>query len=412
MRLVNAPTWLPYAAGGGVVALLLILVIWRWIARRRMIRRLLGVAARLEPTAQGTGRHRGGVEGAFERLASAIDETLLRASDASIAADRLAAAARHLPEGLVICDERGEVVHRSLNGTTDARLESVILDLLNHAVDGQGAEQEVEVPGPPPRLVHVAAAPLEGARIFGAFAVVTDLTRARRLGDASRDVVSNAGEQLAGPVRDLVPLIELLGDDPSLAPKLAPRLVEQAARLRALVDDVVVLAQLDAAGEPVRAPLAAHLLVAEAVARTRVLADQAGVELDAAPAPRRLRVVGDRPQLTQALTKLVENAVGYSDRGTTVTLRCRTDGPWVEFVVDDEGIGVPARDRHRIFERFFRVSGRAGGAGLGLSVARQIARAHGGDVEVSSEEGRGSTFVLRVPAAPAADVDVDVARAG
>ncbi|MDQ1402165.1 MAG: two-component system, OmpR family, sensor histidine kinase SenX3, partial [Actinomycetota bacterium] len=392
-------------------ALLLLLVAWRWIARRRLSRRLLEVAARLEPKAQGSGRHRGGVEAALERLASSIDDTLLRASDAGIAADRLAAAVRHLPEGLVICDERGEIVHRSLTGSSDAHLERSILDLLNRAVDGETSEHEVEVAGPPPRLVHVAAAPLEGARIFGAFAVVTDLTRSRRLGDASRDVISNAGDLLAGPVRDLVPLLELLRDDPSLAPSLAPRLADQARRLRTLVDDVVALAQLDAAGEPVRQAIPAHLVVAEAVERTQPAADEGGIELDIAPAPRRLRVVGDRSQLTQALTKLVDNAVAYSGRGTTVSVRCRTEGPWVEFVVADEGIGVPGRDQQRIFERFFRVKGRArGGAGLGLSVARQIARSHGGDVELSSEEGRGSTFVLRVRAAPASAVDV--ARAG
>jgi two-component system sensor histidine kinase SenX3 len=412
MRLVNAPTWLPYAAGGGAAALLLVFVVWRWVARRRLARRLLNVAARLEPTAQQSGRHRGGIEAAFERLASAIDVMLLRASDAGIAADRLAEAVRHLPEGLVICDERGEVVHRSLTGSSDAHLDGLILDLLSRAVDGQTTEHEVEVPGPPSRLVRVEAAPLEGARIFGAFAVVTDLTRARRVGDASREVVANAGEQLAGPIRDLVPLLEALEEDPALARSLAPRLGDQARRLRNLVDDVVALAHLDAAAEPVRNALAAHLVVSEAIDRSRGFAAEGAVEIDVEPAPRRLRVVGDRPQLAQALSKLVDNAVAYSGRGTTVTVRCRTQGPWVEFVVADEGIGIPARDQRRVFERFFRVRGRGdvGGGGLGLSLARQIARAHGGDVELSSEEGRGSTVVLRVPAAPSAPVEV--ARAG
>ena len=76
-------------------------------------------------------------------------------------------------------------------------------------------------------------------------------------------------------------------------------------------------------------------------------------------------------------------------------------GPWVEFMVADQGVGIPARDLDRIFERFYRVdkarSRGTGGSGLGLSIVRHVATNHGGEVLVSSREGEGSTFVLRIP---------------
>jgi len=100
----------------------------------------------------------------------------------------------------------------------------------------------------------------------------------------------------------------------------------------------------------------------------------------------------------------VENGVKYSDPGSVVEVSARTDGSWVEIDVRDHGIGIPARDIDRIFERFYRVdrarSRETGGTGLGLAIVRHVATNHGGNVSVSSHEGVGSTFTLRIPAGP------------
>jgi len=96
--------------------------------------------------------------------------------------------------------------------------------------------------------------------------------------------------------------------------------------------------------------------------------------------------------------------VKYSDPGTAVDVAAHTDGEWVDIVVRDHGIGIPARDLDRIFERFYRVdrarSRETGGTGLGLAIVRHVATNHGGKVAVTSREGEGSTFVLRLPAGP------------
>ena len=112
-------------------------------------------------------------------------------------------------------------------------------------------------------------------------------------------------------------------------------------------------------------------------------------------------MVGDRRQLVSATYNLLENAVKYSDTGSTVRVRARTDGRWVDVAVTDRGIGIPARDLERVFERFYRVdrarSRETGGTGLGLAIVRHVASNHGGEVRVESREGEGSTFTLRLP---------------
>ena len=122
--------------------------------------------------------------------------------------------------------------------------------------------------------------------------------------------------------------------------------------------------------------------------------------------PRRLAVVGDRRQLVSAVTNLCDNAAKYSDPGSEVRIQADVDadGSWIELRVVDQGIGIPARDLERVFERFYRVdrarSRDTGGTGLGLAIVRHVAHNHRGEVTVTSREGEGSTFVLRLPAAP------------
>jgi two-component system sensor histidine kinase SenX3 len=114
-----------------------------------------------------------------------------------------------------------------------------------------------------------------------------------------------------------------------------------------------------------------------------------------------LTVLGDRRQLVSALGNLVENAIKSSEPGSEVELTARHAGPWIEFDVRDCGIGIPARDLDRIFERFYRVdrarSRDTGGTGLGLAIVRHVVTNHEGEITVSSVEGEGSTFTMRIP---------------
>jgi two-component system sensor histidine kinase SenX3 len=125
------------------------------------------------------------------------------------------------------------------------------------------------------------------------------------------------------------------------------------------------------------------------------------VTLDVAAPDDAVEVVGDDRQLVSALANLLDNAVKYSEPGSTVRATVTTGDGWLDVAVTDQGVGIPAKDLARIFERFYRVdrarSRATGGTGLGLSIVRHVVANHDGDVRVESREGEGSTFTVRLP---------------
>jgi two-component system sensor histidine kinase SenX3 len=176
----------------------------------------------------------------------------------------------------------------------------------------------------------------------------------------------------------------------------------EAARLTSLVKDLITLSRIQAA-EPVPEPVPVKLdaVVAEALDRCRMKAGSRGIDLVAAT-EHGLSVLGDEDLLVTALRNLLDNAVDYSPEHTRVlvSITCAAEDT-VEISVADQGIGIPERDRERIFERFYRVdparSRATGGTGLGLAIVKHVTAAHGGNVTVWSKVGAGSTFTLRLP---------------
>jgi two-component system sensor histidine kinase SenX3 len=196
----------------------------------------------------------------------------------------------------------------------------------------------------------------------------------------------------------------LAEDDVGVSRRLAERMLTEAFRVGRTIDDLLELTRIEAEESPTQDPVGVHHFIAEAVDRVREGAEARGIEILVEEPARRLNVVGDRRQLVSAVYNLLDNAVKYSDRGSTVDVRTRTDGTWVDISVEDRGMGIPRRNLERIFERFYRVdrarSRETGGTGLGLAIVRHVAANHDGDVAVESNEGEGSTFTLRLPAGP------------
>ena len=185
--------------------------------------------------------------------------------------------------------------------------------------------------------------------------------------------------------------------------RLSERVLAEAQRLGRIVEDLLDLSRIESAGATAGEPIAVVGLVDEAVERVRPVAEHRRVAIQVTDVPDRLRVVGERRQLMSAFVNLLDNAVQYSDAGSRVDVDVGAGGSWIQVAVRDRGIGIPARDIERIFERFYRVDrSRArdtGGTGLGLAIVRHVAEVHGGEVVVESREGEGSTFTLRLPSA-------------
>lgn len=253
--------------------------------------------------------------------------------------------------------------------------------------------------------LSVRAAPMPGGLIL---VLADDLTAVRRAEATRRDFVANVGHELKTPIGAislLAEAVEEAADDPEAVRRFATRMGIEAARLGDLVSQILDLSRLqahDPLGEV--EPIAIDSVLNEAVDRCRVDAERHQVTITIA-GERGLRVLGDHLQLSIAVGNLVENALVYSDPGARVVVAARSqvhgDADLVGITVSDNGIGIPADQLGRIFERFYRVdyarSRANGGSGLGLAIVKHVAAAHHGDVTVWSQPGRGSTFTLRLP---------------
>jgi len=279
--------------------------------------------------------------------------------------------------------------------------------------DGEIREGEIDISpgGSNGRTTSFAVrvAPL-GSGVAGGGLVLLlaeDQTERRRVEEVRRDFVANTSHELKTPVGALALLAETVedaADDPEAVRRFAGRMRQEAARLTSLVQDLITLSRIQAADPiPDPAPASLDAVVAEALDRCRMKATSRGIEL-AAEGTRHLSVLGDEDLLVTALRNLLDNAVAYSPEKTRVTVATRRVRDVIELSVSDQGIGIPERDLERIFERFYRVdtarSRVTGGTGLGLAIVKHVTSAHGGRVTVTSKEGAGSTFTLRLPVGP------------
>jgi len=294
--------------------------------------------------------------------------------------------------------------------TGEAVTPGPVRDLLAEVIsDGETRDAELELPrgrfAQARRVLQVRVAPL-GANLL--LVLADDRTEARRVEEIRRDFVVNVSHELKTPVGAmslLAETVEEAADDPEAVQRFARRIQTEAARLSVLVQEILELSRLQA-GDPLleARAVAVDAVVAEAVDRARTRAAAKDITLAVGGEPD-LRVWGDHDLLVTALRNLVDNAIAYSDAGTTVALGTRAHDGAVEIAVVDQGIGIAPGDLPRLFERFYRVdparSRDTGGTGLGLSIVKHVVADHGGEVTVWSEPGRGSTFTVRLPAVAA-----------
>jgi len=317
-----------------------------------------------------------------------------------------------IPQGVVICGPAGEIVLRNQRSLTleggrhaAALVEQVVEDVVVAGGGERPVTRTLDLHGPPPRTLVVTATPLGRPDLrLGTVVLVDDVSELRRLEAVRRDFVANVSHELRTPVGAMGVLAETLADepDPAVMRRLAGRITGEADRAGRLIDGLLDLSRIEAEGVHDRRRLDVGGLVASAADRVGPLAGQRRVELVIAPVPADLAVIGEEAQLVSAIANLLGNAVKYSDGGSPVEVEVRAGDGWADIVVRDHGIGIPAKDLERIFERFYRVdrarSRETGGTGLGLSIVRHVADNHGGEVTVESQEGIGSTFVFRLPA--------------
>ncbi len=285
-----------------------------------------------------------------------------------------------------------------------------ISKLVAHARStGQGSDRALTVRRPGRRQAGVRLGVRVAPMAAGAVLVlVEDITEAERLDHARRDFVANVSHELKTPIGALSLLAEALTqaqDDPQAIARFTDRMLGETQRLTTLITDLMDLSRLEGV-EPMQptAPVSIDDVVAQACDDARSLAQAKDISFLRGGIAD-LQVEGVSTQLVTAVRNLIVNAINYSPPATKVAVSTGTSEGWVTVAVTDQGIGIPAEELGRIFERFYRVdparSRDTGGTGLGLAIVKHVCANHGGDCEVWSRVGEGSSFTIRLPVASA-----------
>ena len=344
-------------------------------------------------------------------------------------ASLLEAMTRHLGEALVVVDAGRRLRYanpaaRSMLGLSGEigglRLEDTLADfrlpVMVRACLAEGREvvRELDDPGDGRHVVARAVpvlppgvlAPVEVALLL------RDESRLRRLETVRRDFVANVSHELRTPVAAIQLLVETLQngalDEPAVAHEFVGKIGLEVAHMAQMVAELLELSAIESGARPMQpAPVAVGELVA-AAERLRPLADERRLAMVADIRPATPAVLGDATRLGQVVRNLVHNAIKFTPPGGSITLAAAPGpglgaGATVELRVVDTGCGISADEARRVFERFYKADRsrqRDGeGTGLGLAIARHVVEAHGGTIRVESEPGRGSSFIVELPAA-------------
>jgi signal transduction histidine kinase len=247
--------------------------------------------------------------------------------------------------------------------------------------------------------------------LLGAAVVLQDVTKFRLVDQLKSDMVSTVSHELKTPLTSVQMAIHLLLEEAvgPLTPKQVELLLaarQDSERLLGMVNDLLDLTRIEQGRvrlDP--SPVASADLVGDSVVRFEGRARDAGIELKAAVAFGLPPVRVDRERIGHVFDNLIGNALAHTERKGSIRVSAEPDGDFVKFAVTDTGEGIAPEHLARLFEKFYRVPGSRskGGAGLGLTIAREIVNAHGGQIDVSSRPGAGSTFTFRLPIDPNGD---------
>jgi two-component system, OmpR family, phosphate regulon sensor histidine kinase PhoR len=340
---------------------------------------------------------------------------------------KVAAILDSMVEGVIAIDQRGRILlmNHAARWIFDLGREQVegrpLLAIIRHkaildlVVDGpQSAPEaarrrEIELGPPVDRILDAHASAMALAPSGrGTLLVLHDVTELRRLERVRTEFVANVSHELRTPLTSIRGYLETLLDGALDEPANARRFLEiahtHAERLSRLVDDLLQLSDIETGKLVLKlAPLILHDVAADVIAFFEKQATQKRLILRN-HVPLDLRMQADWDRLTQILVNLVDNAVKYTPEQGQITLGASSGAKGLVNVwVADTGIGIPSTDLPRITERFYRVdkarSRELGGTGLGLAIVKHLVQAHGGELWLESELGKGTTVHFSLPEA-------------
>lgn len=340
--------------------------------------------------------------------------------------EKLSSILSNMNDGVIATDDQGKVIvinrrarHMLRIGNTDIRYQEIweILGMPREAVEshtrGQqqmalihvGDDEEDE-----PVTIRIMFTPIyrrDKGTAAGTIAVLQDVTEQEKLEQARREFVANVSHELRTPLTTLKSYLEALDDgaveDQALAHRFVGVMRNETERMIRLVNDLLHLSRLDSRKAQL-ARVRTHVpeMLEEVADRFSFQLQQKNIQIAISVDNQIGEVKLDRDQIDQVLDNLVSNAIKYTpEDGFIQIFSKKLDDNWMEFHVQDNGIGIPKKDLSRIFDRFYRVdkarSRSMGGTGLGLSIAREIVKAHGGTITLESEYNHGTRVTFTLP---------------
>ena len=412
---------------GAVFGVLLALLLGLFFARRitRPIHQMTVVALKMRK-----GRYDARIhdlpDNEFGVLGDALNqlglELTLRLADVSRDEAQLRAMLAAMEEGVIAVDDHERVVfvnsaarkllrlgNQNVAGTRLVELapKADLIELITEA-RGEAASRRELLIGEQPRVsrIQAEAQAFSAGATRGVVVVLQDITELRRLERVRRDFVANVSHELKTPLTSVRGYVETLldgaMDDLENRERFLEKIEANVVRLNHLVMDLLSLARIESQQEGLQVEKVALRRIVESVV-ARHEDEMRAKELDCEVLPGDVRVSGDPESLTQVVDNLVSNAIKYTPEQGRIEIELDRVDAQGRLRVRDTGIGIPARDLDRIFERFYRVdkarSREMGGTGLGLSIVKHLVQTMDGEVEVASEKGLGSCFTVWVPAA-------------
>ncbi len=378
----------------------------------------------------------GALADSFNKMAEQLGEAWKEEEQRLHRAEKMSdAALENLYDPVIVTNGLGEVVHwnkaaeglfgpRDLavgkhieDATGDRRISSAIDRAITQEVVSAFEDESAMVTigsGESQRIYRLRVTPMrDQTNLLGAAAVLEDITHLHELDRLKTEFIGVASHELRTPVTSLQLSVQLMeeGAAGELSPvqkEIVSAQREDLDRLERMMLDLLDVTRLEAGVLPPRFELASPItLIQSAVDAVRTQAESKGVKLEIGfqNGSNLPMVRADSSQITRVLVNLLNNAIRHTPPSGTITVSATEQLPdLVAFTVADTGSGIPKEFLARIFERFVQVPGATrGGAGLGLSIARSIVKAHNGEISAQSEPGKGSTFVFTLPDITATD---------
>ena len=357
------------------------------------------------------------------QLAHAFNEMSLKLKEmmATISEDRarLTSILDNMADGVILTDAEGIVVLTNSTGQRLLRIrdknykgrplievvrEHELNDLLNSCLEtGQEQIAQFELTTLN-RFLRAIAIPVANDRLDGVLLLIQDLTELRSLQTMRREMVGNISHEFRTPLAGIKAMVETLQDgavdDREAAKDFLSRIEAEVDRMTQLVAELTELSRIETGKAELKLePVNLNMIVEEVIAQLTPQAERQNLTLEMALADDLPATPVDKGRIRQVMVNLIHNAIKFNRPGGSIKTTIKQSEGLVVVEISDTGTGIAKDDLPQIFERFYKADkSRTGqGSGMGLAIAKHIVEAHGGNIRVQSEEGKGSTFSFSLP---------------